>query len=390
VPRPRPGTNGVSRDTIHRRRAVLGVTLALAGVVAAGVGLAADRYLDDDDGLQGPAPQTEKKTMWGPITFADGRSLFPTYRDLGVGIYGIQVHWDEIAPKKPADPTNPKDPAYLWSSYLDYAVRQSRRNGIKPMFQLIGAPPWANGGRDWHWAPRRSSDFADFATAAARRYPGVNLWMIWGEPNRKPNWEPLTPAHDPEGPLTKAEQVAPHHYAQVLDDAYAALKSVNRDNLVIGGNTYTSAGMDDINPYQWIRYLRLPNGDPPRFDMWGHNPFGFAEPEFEDEPSREGVVAFADLERLAEELDENFPGPPKKLVLAEWGVPQGFKDKDLGYTRSPEEANEWIEAGFEIAREWDRVYTLGWIHPVDTERNSTGLLNINNKQKPSYDVYKGS
>ena len=79
-----------------------------------------------------------------------------------------------------------------------------------------------------------------------------------------------------------------------------------------------------------------------------------------------------------------------RLFLAEWGVPQGFKDKDLGYVRSEEEADEWITAGFDIAEEWDRIYTLGWIHPVDTDRSSMGLLRTNGKKKPTYNSYKAA
>ena len=71
-------------------------------------------------------------------------------------------------------------------------------------------------------------------------------------------------------------------------------------------------------------------------------------------------------------------------------MPEGFKDKDIGYVREPEDAEEWINAGFEIAREWPRIYSLGWIHPVDTDRSSMGLLNKGGKKKPTYDSYKGS
>jgi hypothetical protein len=386
---PRPGSrSGADRATIRRRRAVLGVVLALGGLAAAGGSVAVDRYLDDDGGLEGPAPQTTKKTMWGPLTFADGSSLFPTFRDLGVGIYAIQAHWDEIAPDRPENPTDPKDPAYLWPSYLDYAVREGKKNGIKVLLQIIGAPPWANGGHDWPWGPRDPADYADFATAAAKRFPDVNLWMIWGEPNRKPNYEPLTPAHDPDGPLTKAEQVAPHNYAILLDRAYEVLKAANPKNQVIGGNTYTSAGTDDINPFQWIKYMTLPDGSRPRMDMWGHNPYGFRKPDLDDPPSRNGSVAFADLDELVEALDESFPDQELPLYLAEWGVPIGYHDEDLTYSLNEEEGIKWIRAGFKIARDWDRVYTLGWVHPIDTPYSSQGLLNKNEKKKPSYFAYK--
>ena len=173
--------------------------------------------------------------------------------------------------------------------------------------------------------------------AISRKYPAVDDWMIWGEPNRAPNFMPFTPVEEGQetAPLNKAQQVAPHNYAELLDAAYAGVKAVDPSDRIIGGNTYTSAGVDDINPYQWIENLKLPDGSRPRLDMWGHNPFGFAKPDLDDAPSRKGVVAFGDLRRLTEVLDENFPGPPLKLFLAEWGVPEGFKDKDIGYVRIP-------------------------------------------------------
>ena len=52
------------------------------------------------------------------------------------------------------------------------------------------APPWANGGRPAIWAPTDAGDYADFLAAAARRYPLVRRWMIWGEPNRHDRFQP--------------------------------------------------------------------------------------------------------------------------------------------------------------------------------------------------------
>jgi hypothetical protein len=367
----------------------LGISLAVAGVAAAGGGLLIDR-ISEPGGVEGPAPQTLKKTMWGQLTTADGRSLFPTFRDLGVGIYATQAHWEQIAPTRPANPTDPTDPAYLWPSYLDFAISEAEKYGIKVQFQIIGAPPWANGGHDWHWVPQNPSDLADFSTAIAKRYPDVHLWMIWGEPNRKPNFEPFTPARHPTGPLTGPEAVAPRLYAQLLDASYGALKEANPENLIIGGNTYTSAGMDDINPYQWIEYMRLPDGSRPRMDLWGHNPYGFRKPDLNDPPSRRGSVAFGDLDDLIDALDQAFPDQELKLYLSEWGVPIGKHDEDLTYSLNVEEGTKWIRAGFKIARESDRIYTLGWVHPIDTPYSSQGLLNMNEKPKPSYIAYKRS
>jgi hypothetical protein len=364
------------------------VWLAVAAVAVVGIALAVRELRQGES--QDPAEQTPKKAMWGPLTL-DGRSLFPIYRDLGVGIFQTAVRWDQLAPTKPDNPTNPRDPAYQWPSYLAESIKQAERHNMQVMVLILGAPAWSNRGRSWQWPPQRPSDFGDFTTAITKKYPAVNLWMIWGEPNRKPNFGPVTPVTNPTGPLNRAQQVAPRLYAQLLDSAYEAIKGVNPADRVIGGNTYTSAGQDDINPYQWIEYLRLPDGRRPRMDLWGHNPYGFDEPDLDDPPSRNGAVAFADLDDLIEALDRaEFPNAPLDLYLAEWGVPIGFKDKDLLYRLDREEGQDWIRAGFEIARESDRIYTLGWVHPVDTDRASQGLLNMRGKPKPGYEAYKES
>jgi len=392
----------VSRSHILVRRATAVIVLVALAAVSFAVGA---KYATDDDGGGGggadnvakapgpPATQTVKKSMWGNLTLDDGTPLFPVYRDLGVGLFSTAVRWDDVAPdERPKNPTDPSDPAYTWPSYLQVAIDEATKNNMEVQVLVLGTPKWANGGKDWPWVPNDPKDYGDFMQAISRKYPSVGDWMIWGEPNREPNFKPFTPVEEGQetAPLNKAQQVAPRNYAELVDAAYEGIKSVEPDDNVIAGNTYTSAGVDDINPYQWIENLKLRDGSRPRMDMWGHNPFGFAKPDLDDPPSRKGVVAFADLRRLTAVLDENFPGPPLKLFLAEWGVPEGFKDKDIGYVRSPEEADEWIRAGFKIANEWDRIYSLGWIHPVNTDRSSMGLLTVEGKKKPTYDSYKNS
>ena len=96
---------------------------------------------------------------------------------------------------------------------------------MKVQMLIMGTPPWANGGKSWQWVPDRVSDFGNFATAIARRYPSVHLWMIWGEPNRKHNFQPFAPAKKADGKLKRPQRVAPHNYALLLDTAYEALKA---------------------------------------------------------------------------------------------------------------------------------------------------------------------
>ena len=377
----------------EKRRPLLIATAVLGAVLAAAAGALAVKKFTEDDGCDSPVPQTTKKTMWGPPFLADGTTLFPEYKKLGVGIFAIQARWEEIAPTEPENPTNWRDPAYEWPQYLTDQLREAGKYGLKTQLLVMGTPKWANGGQEWNWMPDDPQDYTDFVTAAASKYPDVNLWQIWGEPNRAPNFSPLTPVEEGQTEdyeLNAAQQEAPRNYAIMLDAAYEALKEDDPRNLVIGGNTYTSAGYDNIRPYQWIEYLRLPDGSRPRMDMWGHNPWGHDRPDLDGRVSPNGTVSFNDLGRLVKHLDRaDFPGKPLKVYLAEWGVATGFEDKDLLQDLPPDVANKWISSGFNIAK-WKRIYTLGWVHPTDTDRNSTGLMTESGEPKTSYETYKCS
>ena len=119
---------------------------------------------------------------------------------------------------------------------------------------------------------------------------------------------------------------------------------------MIGGNTYLSSGHPVIRPYQWIRYMQLPNGSRPRMDLWGHNPYSFRKPFLESPASPRGRVDFSDLDDLTAALDRTFPGPPLPLYLSEWGVPTGL-DKDLQFEVDTDTAVKWVQAAFEIVRD---------------------------------------
>lgn len=333
-----------------------------------------------------PARASATKAIWGPAIH-DGASLFPTYRDLGVKIYEDHLYWYLTAPRRPRNPLNPNDPAYIWPAEVTRAVSEAKRYHMQVALQIVGAPEWANGGKPWNWAPENPQDYADFAIAAAKRYPSVHMWMIWGEPSRQHNFEPLTPA--PRfAHLDAAEQVAPHLYARILDAAYGALKGVSLANVVIGGMTYTTG---NISTQQWIENMRLPDGRPPRLDMYGQNPFSFREPNLSNPPSPEQSIDFSDLPRLAQLVDRYLgrPGNPHpKLFLSEWTIPTGVDD-EFDFYVNPSLQAKWITAGLRIASSWPRIYAVGWIHLYDNPpETSGGLLYANGTKKPGYFAWK--
>jgi hypothetical protein len=323
------------------------------------------------------------KAIWGQV-YRNGVNQFPMYKQLGVSIYETQVFWSTVATRRPRNPTDPNDPAYSWPADVRQAITQARRFHIRVLIQLIGTPSWANGDRAWNWAPTHPSDFGAFATAAARRYRTVHLWMIWGEPSRRPRFEPLTPAL-PGTMLNAAQQRAPHIYARLLDAAYGALKQVSSRNVVIGGSTYTTG---DIDTQQWIENLRLPNGRVPRMDMYAHNPFGWEDPNFSDPPSPAGEVQFSDLPRLAQWIDE-YLHRPLPIFLSEWTIPTQV-DTEFNFYVDPEVAAKWIKDALRLSRQWHRIYALGWINVYDSPPQSYGgLLTQQGVRKPSFYAFRG-
>ena len=337
------------------------------------------------------AEPTVKKSVLGPAT-VNGRDLLPAYRDLGAGLWQTQLRWDAVALARPADPTDPSDPAYRWPPELGRAIDEAAGLGMQISMMISGTPRWANGGMSARWVPTDPADYATFVAAASRKYPNVHLWMVWGEPSRDANFAPFTTPARSTGPLSEAEQVAPHNYARLLDAAYGALKAVNPANLVIGGNTYLSQGGNVIHPYQWLNYLTLPDGSRPRLDMWGHNAYGYRKPTLKGRQSPDGRVDFVDLPRLARALDRVFPNAPP-LFISEWGV-QGAKKhspSELGHVLTFKQQARWIRAAYRSARSWDRIYTVGWPHAVATQISPKGgLLDVNGNPTPTYYAFKAA
>jgi hypothetical protein len=327
------------------------------------------------------------KAMWGP-SLHDGKSLFPTYRELGVGIYEEDLDWFRVAAHRPHNPRSPNDPAYVWPAGLTQAVSEAKRYHIQVALQIIGSPSWANGGKPWNWAPSNPQDYSNFALAASKRYPSVHLWMIWGEPSRSHNFEPLDPVKPFATKLDVHQRSAPHRYARILDAAYGALKSVSASNLVIGGMTYTTG---DISTQQWIENLRLPDGKPPRLDMYGHNPFSFRAPNLSNPPSLDQHVDFSDLGRLSKLVDRYLgrPGNPHpKLFISEWTVPTAV-DLEFNFYVEPLVQAQWITDGLRLAQSLPSVYAVGWIHLYDEPPFSYGgLIQTDGVEKPGYAAWK--
>ena len=337
----------------------------------------------------GGSAAAAEKSIWGPLTLPDGSDAFPLYRRLGVDNFQIQLDWPRTAPARPADPSNHADPAYRWPPALDQAIARARRQRISIAVLVTRSPRWANGNRPANWTPD-PAEYANFVSAASRRYPTVRRWMIWGEPNLADRYMP-----NEEGKPTSAR-----NYARLLDAAYAALKRVTRRNVVVGGMTWTGG---TVKPARFLRAMRLPNGRPPRLDWFGHNAFPFRYPSMRERPLPGGWRDMSDLDTFSREVHRTYTRPcgrrrarrcgkRPKLWLSEFTVQTDRASDAFKDFVSPRQQARWLSAGYEIGDRLSSVAGVGWFQLLDPPSSETGAANLglmraDGRRKPSFGAY---
>lgn len=326
----------------------------------------------------------ELKAIWGPNKLPDGRSAFPTYRKLGVDVLERQLQWNDVAARRPRHPRNPNDPAYHWPADVDGAATGARRHHLRLALEIKGTPAWANGGKGPQWAPTHANDVARFAVAAARHYRRVHLWMVWGEPSLPGNFEPW-PA--------KPNQMD-RRYAQVVDATYGALKSVRRSNIVIGGSTWDGGPQPPLK--QFLRWFRLPNGNPPRLDWWAHDPYGVRYPRLSRGTYSSFVRDMSDVDTYVKEIRHVYRRIHRrpKLWLAEFNVQSDRPSRAFSFYVSRKAQARWLTAAYRIAHREHYIAGLGWFELLDgsgARRDrplSGGLMSANGRRKPAWYAYR--
>ena len=181
--------------------------------------------------------------------------------------------------------------------------------GIEPLVTLYGAPAWANGGRKANAPPKSSRTFADFAYAAAKRYPFVRKWTIWNEPNQN---------------LYLAGTSPSLYVKTLLNPGYAAIHRANRRALVAGGVTAPRGNSGGYGPLAWVRGLAAAHA---KLDAYAHNPY----PTRPRETPLLGacgycdVISMANLGRLSRQVQHYLGSKP--IWLTEYGYQTNPPDR---------------------------------------------------------------
>lgn len=247
--------------------------------------------------------------------------------DAGAAIVRVDVRWDIIATRRPANPRDPADPAYTWAQY-DAIVDAAAANKLELLFAVYGTPRWAADptipvGTRFPASSIRPADPADygaFGEALARRYSsrGVTKWEAWNEANIGLFLYPQYERSDGTWVAT-----SPDTYSKLLKAFSASVKSVD-PNAVIGGAVTAPAGdrcpCDTepvrVTPDDFIRALNAPGRRPP-MDVVSHHPYPVRAPA-DSTPSGRTYVDLYNLSVLERAIDSTYLAG-KRLWITEYG-----------------------------------------------------------------------
>jgi hypothetical protein len=303
--------------------------------------------------------------MYGSGALAD---RVATLQSLGVHLVRFTLRWDQIAPAQPAAARNPADPAYKWGQF-DTVLRALHAQGIAELVTLYGSPSWANGGHAPNWLPQRG--FADFAYAAAQRFPWVRMWTIWNEPNGRTFSIPVS---------------ASLYVQRLLNPAYAQLHLASSSNLVAGGVTSPRATATGVPPLTFMQGMRAAHA---RLDAYAQNPYPISRGETPTHATCTQCTAMtmANLSQIRADVTKYF-GARTSLWLTEYGYQTNPPDRLLGVSYGLQATylaaaalRVWQQPGATVLIQFlirDEPNIGGW---------QSGLLTAEGAEKPSYRAF---
>ncbi len=282
---------------------------------------------------------------------------------LGLEWVRLDLHWDQLEPVQDQ----------YQVAALDQLVGKLQQNQLKSVFYLVGSAPFATTapvGAPYQdqYPPKAPNTFAIRMALLAQRYPSVNAWQVWNEPNLLGFWRPVA---DPAG------------FANLLTASAAALRGVNP------GTPVVAAGM--------AFFSEMPNGQT-MFDALGalgvanlntvisYHPYTQL-PEGNDPANLDFVAKTTQLNQALRY------GGVNTLWSTEWGWSTYPGPKEAQDLITPQQQADYILRRLALmsALDFERIFlfTLSDLDQRASVRDQFyGLLDLNANPKPSYTALK--
>jgi hypothetical protein len=315
-------------------------------------------------------------------------SAWPLAKTLGVGVVRFNVAWNNIARRRPKHPGNPADPAYNWSQ-ADLMAERTRAMGAEPLFTIVGAPRWANGGHGPAWAPQNMNALTSFCRAVATRYrgdyvdpetgetlPEVDRYTVWNEPNRGQYLQP-------QG---KGGLAAAGAEAWMMSTCAPMIGLVNPSSQVALGPLASRGGQGGLAPIPFLQaYLRAGGTTP---DVVALNPYlNGLLPVYRPNERRGGIVTLRNLDQLERRLRAlAHHTVPVWLTEFAWRVGQ----TPTGYVSPQRQAALTLQSIALVRDHYPYVDTFIWFLLRDQAPFSywqSGLVGYDWRRRPAFSAW---
>jgi hypothetical protein len=349
--------------------------------------------------------------------YGDPATAFATLKTLRAQVLRVNLYWGgtkwAVAKSRPADATDPGDPAYDWSIY-DRLVLYATQNNIKVVFSILFTPGWANGGKAKNVAPKNFKDLQNFAYAAAERYSGlwtppkwqqdpnnpttalplpkVTRWTAWNEPNN-PIW--LTPQYKRVGKTWRVESA--FQYAKICNAIYNGIHTpglaLPGEQVACGvtgpkGNDAPTTTRPSVDPLTFLTAAHKYGMK--KFDVYAHHPYpdvGTTDPPaFVPTGKRKRRVQLGNIGLLTQLVSKYYG--PKHLWITEYGYQTNPPDKTFGVSYAKQAL--YMKQAFAIARKNPRIDMMLWFLIRDERAVGnwqSGLETVTGKKKPAWSAF---
>ncbi|HEY2326970.1 MAG TPA: hypothetical protein VGH52_05740 [Gaiellaceae bacterium] len=344
----------------------------------------------------------EAQVLYGPVP-----ATFRTFVQLHVQEVRLNLYWggaEGVATRRPANPTNPDDPAYDWSVY-DRTVNFAAQSGEHVLFSVYGTPGWANGGKGMNVAPTNANDLKNFAIAAARRYSGiwpgadgrilppVKEWLAWNEPNN-----PIFLAPQYKKTATGWTIQSAKDYARICNAVYSGVHSTMTvgERVACGGtaprgNNNPSTSRSSVSPLAFLAACKKDGLK--TFDAWAHHPYYSSakdtpttvpKPANGAQPTAITLGNISALIKLVTHLYGN-----KRIWITEYGYQTNPPDPIFGVSWAKQAL--YLTEAFQIAAKNPRIDMMLWFLLKDEPTLGgwqSGLITYGGKKKPAFTAYQ--
>jgi hypothetical protein len=322
----------------------------------------------------------------------DRLDVFDIAQKANAGIVRTTVYWSRIAEDRPANASNPFDPAYRFDD-LDEFVRNAGLHGMEVMLTIWGTPAWANKGKGQNYAPTNAADLQNFARAVAARYSGryhgypfVRYYTVWNESNLG---QFLSPQYDAKG-----KAIAPAIYARIYRAAYAGIKAGNVRALVGIGETSARgrdrflgrAGTQETESPGGFAHLLSKQRPALKFNAWSHHPYPTSLTQRPLALVRWPNVTLSQLPKFESSLNQWFNRKAIPIWITEYGY-QTKPGEPSGVT--PAQQAVYLRQALNIAANDPRVQMFIWFVLRDdpTTAWQSGLLERDGARKPAFNTF---